>query len=70
MIPLGTITEKHISPMENYLGKTLSNNTSLESFQQAQLIDMLQKHNNAFVWDYTDMKGIHPNLCIHHISTK
>jgi len=30
----------------------------------------LQKYKNEFPWDYTDMKGIHPNPCTHHISLK
>jgi hypothetical protein len=31
---------------------------------------VLQKHNDAFAWDYSDMKGIYPHLCTHHIYNK
>jgi hypothetical protein len=31
---------------------------------------VLQKHSDAFAWDYPDMKGIHPDLCTHHIYIK
>jgi hypothetical protein len=31
------------------------------------LIKILQTHSDAFAWEYTDMQGIHPNTCIHHI---
>ena len=27
----------------------------------------LKKQAEAFAWEYTDMKGIHPDTCIHHI---
>jgi len=28
---------------------------------------MIQRWFDAFAWDYTDMKGIHRDTCIHHI---
>jgi len=28
---------------------------------------MLQEHCSAYAWEYTNMKGIGPNTCIHHI---
>ena len=28
---------------------------------------MLQEHSSSYAWEYTDMKGIDPNICIHHI---
>ena len=31
---------------------------------------VLKKHKIAFAWDYSDMKGLHPELCTHHIYTK
>ena len=31
---------------------------------------ILKKHKIVFSWDYSDMKGIHPEMCIHHIYTK
>ena len=33
-------------------------------------ISVLKKHKIAFAWDYSDMKGLHPKLCTHHIYTK
>jgi hypothetical protein len=53
-----------------YLGKTLNINAKLDPSQQKQLIEMLKKHSLSFAWDYTNMKGIHPNLCTHHIYIK
>ena len=42
-------------------------NTGLSENQQAQLLKVLKKQAGAFAWEYTDMKGIHPDTCIHHI---
>jgi hypothetical protein len=53
--------------IENFQGKTLNINSKLEEIQKEQLIKTLQKHFGAFAWEYTDMRGIHPNTCIHHI---
>jgi hypothetical protein len=30
---------------------------------------MIQGKSDAFAWDYSNMKGIHPNTCLHHIYT-
>jgi len=30
---------------------------------------MLEAHTEAFAWEYSDMKRIHPNICTHHIYT-
>jgi hypothetical protein len=70
MIPLDDISENHSTPVETQLRKPLNSISKLEPSQQYQLINMLQKQNNAFSWDYTDMKGVHPNLCTHHIHIK
>ena len=35
-----------------------------------QLMKLLQENKEAFAWDYTDMKGISPELCIHRIYIK
>lgn len=32
-----------------------------------QLVEVLQKHSSVYAWEYTDMRGIDPNTCIHHI---
>jgi hypothetical protein len=46
---------------------TLNINSKLEENKKEQLIKTIQKHSGAFAWEYTDMHGIHPNTCIHHI---
>eukprot|EP00253_Pinus_taeda_P033620 PITA_33620 len=55
------------STTEIFLGKTLNINKNLERAQQEELTRILQKHSTAFAWEYTDMKGIDPKACIHHI---
>ena len=42
----------------------------MEGSQQGKLTKVLQKHSTAFAWEYTDMKGIDPKTCIHHIYIK
>jgi hypothetical protein len=44
-------------------------NSSLETDQQQKWIQMIQAQSGAFAWDYSDMKGIHPDTCMHHIYT-
>ena len=34
------------------------------------LLQLLQKYKKEFAWDYIDMKGIHPDTCIHHVYTQ
>ena len=51
-------------------GKTLNINPDLSESQKKQLVDVFQKHKEAFAWDYSDMKGIPANLCTHHIYIK
>ena len=55
------------STIDIFLGKTLNINKNLEKSQQEELTKILQKHSTAFAWEYTDMKGIDPKTCIHHI---
>ena len=55
------------STVEIFPGKTLNINKNLERLQQEELTKLLQKHSTAFAWEYTDMKGIDPKTCIHHI---
>ena len=60
-----TIREVEIEP-----GKTLKIGSTL-SMQQIEMFTLvLNKHKTAFAWDYSDMKGLHPKLCTHHIYTK
>jgi hypothetical protein len=49
--------------------KSLYINVSLETDQQQKLVQMIQGKSDAFAWDYSDMKGIHPDTCMHHIYT-
>lgn len=48
-------------------GKTLNINANLTSEQETKLTHLLRKYQQAFAWDYPDMKGIDPQLCTHHI---
>eukprot|EP00253_Pinus_taeda_P007596 PITA_07596 len=55
------------SAIEIFPGKALNINRNLEKSQQEELTKILQRHSIAFAWEYTDMKGIDPKTCIHHI---
>ena len=48
-------------------GKFLQINVGLTESQQEQLLKVLKIQSGAFAWEYIDMKGIHPETCIHHI---
>jgi hypothetical protein len=64
-----TITSKSI-PVEIKLGKTLNINPHLTDAETQQLMKLLRENKEAFAWDYTDMKGISPELCTHRIYIK
>jgi hypothetical protein len=66
-ILVNTISETCSKRVEIYPGKLLNINSALDESQQKQLIQTLQKYSDVFAWDYTDMRGIHPDTCIHHI---
>eukprot|EP00253_Pinus_taeda_P030292 PITA_30292 len=51
-------------------GKTLNINPNLTDDQKQQLMKLLKENKEAFAWDYTDMKGISPELCTHRIYIK
>eukprot|EP00253_Pinus_taeda_P006489 PITA_06489 len=51
-------------------GKTLNINPNLTDDQNQQLMRLLKENREAFAWDYTDMKGISPELCTHRIYIK
>jgi len=55
------------STIEIFPGKTLNINKNLEKSQQEELTKILQNYSTTFAWEYTDMKGIDPKTCIHHI---
>ena len=61
--------ESVVQDVEISPGKSLYINASLETDQQRKLIQMIQGKSDAFAWDYSDMKGIHPYTCMHHIYT-
>jgi hypothetical protein len=42
-------------------------NANLDEQQQQKLIQILSKYQQAFSWEYFDMKGIDLQLCTHHI---
>jgi hypothetical protein len=48
-------------------GRFLNINANLNEQQQHKLIQILSKYQQAFAWEYPDMKGIDPQLCTHHI---
>jgi hypothetical protein len=64
-----TISSKSI-PVEIKPGKTLNINPHLTDAETKQLTKLLQENKEAFAWDYTDMKGISPDLCTHRIYIK
>ena len=60
-------SEHYAMPIEIGPSKTLYINSSLSMDQQDQLIKVLKEQSGAFAWEYTDMKGIHPDTYVHHI---
>lgn len=65
-----TMEESHeltTEPMEIFKGKILHIGTGLIAEQKQQLMSMVREKTGAFAWDYLDMRGIHPDTCIHHI---
>ena len=55
------------SLIENFLGETLNISYNMEESQKKELVKMLQNHSFDYAWEYTNMKGIDPNTCMHHI---
>jgi hypothetical protein len=54
-------------PVELSPGKCLYINSELSLNQQEQLTKLLKEQSGAFAWEYIDMRGVHPDTCIHHI---
>ena len=54
-------------PIEISPQRSLNINVNLDEQQQHKLIQFLSKCQQAFAWEYSDMKGIDPQLCTHHI---
>jgi len=65
-----TTTVYNSKPIEINQVKILNINSNLSNDQQQKLIEFLRKYKGAFTWDYPDMKGIEPQLCMHHIYTE
>jgi hypothetical protein len=57
-------------PYEISPGNVLHINSRLDKDQHKQLVDILKEQSGEFSQEYTDMKGIHPDTCIHHIYTQ
>ena len=55
--------------MEISPGRSLFINANLSQDQQNQLLKLPKAQSREFSWIYTDMKGIHPDTCIHLIYT-
>ena len=45
-------------------------NPNLSTAETNRVIKLLQENQQAFAWDYVDMKGIYPTMCKHHIYIK
>ena len=69
IFPVQSITNTQSQVIEISPGKTLNIGNHLDSSQQEKLIRLLKKYQKSFAWDYTDMHGIHPDTCTHHIYT-
>eukprot|EP00253_Pinus_taeda_P021045 PITA_21045 len=67
IFPIQSITNTRSKTIEISPGKTLNIGTHLDSSQEEKLIQLLREYQKAFAWDYTDMHGIHPETCTHHI---
>lgn len=59
---VSTIETIEIGPSQ-----TFKINRGLNEQHKEQLIKVLQKHNDSFSWDYSNMKGIHLEFFTHHI---
>jgi hypothetical protein len=62
-----TTTIHNSKPVEIAPGRSLNIKANLDEQQQQQLIQVLSKYQQAFAWEYSDMKGIDPQLFTHHI---
>ena len=67
---MNSISNSHVKTIEIFPGKSLNINSDLEVSQEQKLVELLGKYSKAFSWDYTNMSGIHPDTCTHHIYMK
>lgn len=61
--------EENTEPIEIDDEKILYIVNYLSAEQKHRVLNMVQKKSKEFAWYYLDMKGIHPDTCIHHIYT-
>lgn len=69
IFPINSITNTQSKTIEISPRKTLNIGAFLETSQEQKPIHLLKKNKKSFVWGYTDMQGIHPETCTHHIYT-
>ena len=50
--------------------KSLKINPNLSNEEEKQLCQLVKENLEAFSWDYKDMKGVRPSVCMHQISIK
>jgi hypothetical protein len=62
-----TTTIHNNKPIDISPGRSLNINANLDEQQQQKIIQVLSKYQQAFSWEYSDMKGVDPQLCTHHI---
>lgn len=70
--PMYIVTSNHTGVKIIMLlpGKTLNINNWLTELEEHKLFDTLVNRSKSFNWDYTNMRGIYPSVCTHHIYTK
>lgn len=61
------MTEFGAKVVEIFPKKNINTNVALTLEQEKQLIHTLEEFSDRFSWEFTHMRGIHPNTCIHHI---
>lgn len=62
-----TIIAHNNIPAEINTWKRLNISPNLSPSQTKQLLKEIQNEKETFAWECTDMKGIHLDLCTHHI---
>ena len=69
IFPVNSIKNAQSKIIEIGPGKSLNIGANLEPSQEEQLIALLDKYQKSFSLENTDMSGIHPETCTHHIYT-
>ena len=47
--------------------KPVNISSKLDTKEEEQLLEVLRKNKEAIGWTLTDLKGLDPSLCTHHI---